>query len=326
MKKVYRLSMNENSLVPLKSTYIDVAKYPNELDCLKQKIAKFYRIKNNSVFITNGIDDAIFLFLSYLSSKKGKLLFSLPNYCGIIDAAKALDIEHLIYRQDDNEFDIDKLKQVLKNNKDIFGVYLCNPRNPYGTTIKVYDDIIGFLQKENILVFCDEAYAELAKLELNLERYESNLIVARTFSKAYGLAGIRCGYLLTNDKEFKDFLYKQEIAQPFKISSFSLKMALKALDNQQRLNRSINIINKKKKLVYDFFDNNNIIYYQSKTNFITFKFYKYNKLCLFMQKNGVEIKELSDFGATGLLRVSISSSKGIRLFLKLFRSFLLYDV
>ena len=162
------------------------------------------------------------------------------------------------------------LEAVEEDTKIIF---IANPNNPTGTFIKKRE-IIRFLEKvpNNKIVFLDQAYFEYSDYEeedvtLDIVNNFENLVISRTFSKAYGLAGLRVGYSVSSEPIAN---YLNRIRQPFNVNSLALKAAEIALSDDEHLERCLSSNKKEKIRLYNFFQNNNFEYIDSLANFICF--------------------------------------------------------
>lgn len=165
--------------------------------------------------------------------------------------------------------DLEAMLEAIDENTSV--VWICAPDNPTGTLVS-RNEFLSFMEKcpKDVLVVLDEAYREYVDEEAALdtltylEKY-SNLITLRTFSKAYGLAGLRIGYAIGS----KDIIHHLNVVRgPFNTTSVAQKAALVALEDEEFINKTKEINEKVKTQFYAFLDSINWHYYESNTNFI----------------------------------------------------------
>lgn len=309
------LLMNENH----SASYIDTKiyretqyEYPRSAETLKELIAKKHNVSISSVFLVNGIDEAIYLFCSWLKENNGCLVCDIPNYRGILDVIDSINVATVKYNQNPNEYDKELFFAEISKHPNVNAAYLCNPRNPLGNCISAIESILMDSRSQQLIFFLDEAYAEFVnrdkKYIANILR-NSEVVIARTFSKAYGLAGIRVGYIMTEQPKFKQYLKKFEIAQPYHISSYSLKTAINALNDTDRMKSAISQINTNRALIIETLEELKIEYYPSSTNFITFAVDDVKGILNYMYSNDLLIAELNSFEMNGHVRVSVGNNE-----------------
>ena len=303
------LDMNENyASYPIALPTYDTQRfYPRtEEQELLLAISNVHDIKVDYLFLTSGIDAGIWFFLLHIHNKRGLLYFDVPNYCGIIHGVNLLGIKTIINHQTD--YDYERTMNIIRHNDDIKWAYFCSPMNPWGTRIDKLQQLLSLCANKNIYVFLDQAYAEFCSACIPLTTvydYE-NLMIARTFSKAYGLAGIRCGYVATKNKEILDFFRKYKSVHPYSLPTYSLYCATRAITDRNRLLASISQIEAEKKKLYQLFDSLSISYNKTVTNFVPVKTSNNtSKLISIANEYGVCFADLQSFLLPGFVRVSI---------------------
>ena len=205
-------------------------------------------------------------------------------------------------------------------------VFIANPDNPHGTYI-YHSELVRFLSliPKNILVFLDEAYYEFAPRRnfpqsIRLLKKRGNIIITRTFSKAYALAGLRIGYAITTSS-ISDTLNK--VREPFNVNRFAQAAAIAAVKNNNFIRKCVSYINKEKKFLYRIFTQLDIEYVESATNFILVNFKgDTRKLYHYLLKRGVIIRDLSSWGLNGFFRVTVGLHKENVSFIKNFKNYL----
>lgn len=189
-------------------------------------------------------------------------------------------------------------------------VFITNPTNPVGTMVS-QAELESFISRvpEHVVVVIDEAYIEFAGEEtdsMQFVRQGRNVAVLRTFSKAYGLAGARCGYAITTP-EIADLLNKAR--SPFNVNSLAQVGALAALDDEKHIRRSVEMVNAGRRQYVAFFESRQLEYVPSHTNFI-----------LVNVKNGVEVfqkalaqgvimRPMAAYGLHEFIRITIGNEQ-----------------
>jgi histidinol-phosphate aminotransferase len=222
---------------------------------------------------------------------------------------------------------LDEFLHLYKKEKDVGIIFLCLPNNPLGECL-TKEDVFNFVKKidENTLVVVDGAYQDFAAAKnpkMLIEPKElietfPNTLYLGTFSKSYGLGGMRVGYGIANE-EVMTALYKMR--PPFNVTSLSLKAAVAALEDEEFVKKTIENNFSEMKKYEDFAKKNKIDFIDSHTNFITFTFdNKRNSknIAQILLKKGIIIRDLTSYGVNGI-RVTIGTPKQNDKFLEAFK-------
>ncbi|GAA4364329.1 aminotransferase class I/II-fold pyridoxal phosphate-dependent enzyme [Kangiella marina] len=208
--------------------------YPDKSG-LQQQAADFYQLDPEQVMLTNGGDESIELLFKLACLRQKKLILPLPAFSQYIVGKDnwGSDID-LIEPLEDMRIDLQSALAALASNSILI---LTSPNNPTGELIP-YDDLVSACKKANAVgasVFLDEAYIEFAgddSQSLGLISQFDNVVILRTLSKAFGLAGIRCGYLLGQQVMIRQF---QQLAMPFNLPSPTIEIAKQAFTESAKL-------------------------------------------------------------------------------------------
>lgn len=180
----------------------DLDKYP-EIDPLVEKIAGYHQLENNHVMVTSGIDGGLKSVLEMCTTVGDKIASYYPSYAMYDVYAKAFDLEMLPIIIDKSTLRVTK-EEIYKVLEENIGVlFLANPNMPIETsfTVAEIEVIVNRAQEHEVLVVIDEAYALFGcETSIPLIKKFDNIIVARTFSKAMGIPGVRLGYMLGNSE------------------------------------------------------------------------------------------------------------------------------
>lgn len=210
--------------------------------------------------------------------------------------------------------DLPGMLEAIDNNTNV--VWLCSPNNPTGGLIP-RNDFFDFMEKcpSDILVVLDEAYFEYADTQIqpdalqHLNKYK-NLVILRTFSKAYGLAGLRIGYGVAN----KELIPRLDVVRgPFNTSSIAQKAALLALEDDNFINDSISRNNKIKQSFEQFLNSIGWHFYDSQTNFLLVSTpISGEKAFQYLQENGFIVRPGEGLGSPNTVRVTIGNEADMR--------------
>jgi len=315
----YKLDSNENIVldkrfiraIALKSINDnDFREYPLEhFELLFNKIAKYANLDTKNVGIGSGSDQIMDLLLSTICKEKSAITIN-PTFSYFIDRCNMYKIPVKLINLStlDNSLDFESFINESKN-KDI--IYLASPNNPTGNQFKI-EDVINLIEvSKNKLIIIDEAYVEFSDYSLsNLVNKHNNLIIMRTFSKAFGLAGARIGYILANEEIIN--IFNQYIQLPYPLSSFSMQLAIEALENIKMTKRSIEIIKQERNTMYNKINQlNKIKIYGSDANFFFFQTFDYfNKIREILFQEKILIKDFGDIGNyKGAMRATIGTKE-----------------
>ena len=209
------------------------------------------------------------------------------------------------------------------NDKTRF-IMLANPNNPTGTLFSSAE-FISFMDRlsSNILVVLDEAYIEFAEGDypdvFSLMKKYNNLMTMRTFSKAYGLASIRCGYLVA-DKECISLINR--IRPPFNVNSAAQIMCAEAIKDQDHIKNVVSLNKQGKEYIYSEVRKLGLEYVETSANFMLIKVGDGKKVFDDMLKEGVIVRFLGGDRLKEYIRVSIGTDKENEIFINVLKKVL----
>lgn len=286
--------------------------YP-EISNLYSKIAKKHHLNQNQIVITAGSDAAIKNCFDLFVSPNDSVITLDPTfamvgvYCKLFNAKQVKIKYNKQLKINTNQF----LKKIIKK---VSLIIIANPNSPTGTIIPEYNikKIIEKAKKYNIPVLIDEAYYGFTKIScLNLLNQFNNIIISRTFSKAYGLAGLRIGYMISG-KILSKLLYSYK--PMYEVNSFAIVAAEILIDNSIIRNNYIKQTSKGKKLLISFLKKNNYEFLNTHTNFIFIKLKEnQNKILGKIAKSDILIgSSLSIKGYKKYIRITTGPVKEIK--------------
>jgi len=326
-----KLSANESALGPSPKAikeYLRLSKnfkrYPDsEGISLRKTIAKKFKLDLNRIILGSGSDQILELICKAFLRKGDEVI--VPKYSFLIYRLYSqMNGAKVLYSKEKNfTISVDEiLKMVTKKTKIVF---LANPNNP--TSTYVDKKKLLFLRKKlrsNILLVVDDAYFEYVKQKdyssgLQLFSNFKNVIVTRTFSKIYGLAGLRVGWGY-GSKEIINSL--NQYKPPFNINSPALSAAEAAIKDNAWLKKEIKHVNKWNDKFYKEFKKLNIATNKSFTNFLLINFNKIKKnssiIFKLLASAGILVRKMDNYGIKNSLRVTIGKNdENKKLILKL---------
>lgn len=244
------------------------------LGTLIDKIAKNEGITKDQVLMGPGSSDLLEKVAMVFFQKGGNVVSADPSYMSLMVVAKSVGGNWKSYKLlADSQHDLDAMEAGIDSNTKL--VYICNPNNPTGsiTDAKKLKDFCSRVS-EKVLVFVDEAYIELSKNGIkdsmnSLVAEGKNVIVARTFSKIHGMAGLRIGYIIGQEKTLDKI---SDITRGgMGITGPSIAAAATSLENEDFLKDCKIKITNARAYTMSYLKNKNFTYLPSETNFIIFE-------------------------------------------------------
>ena len=309
-----RLSSNENPYPPsakvvtrILESIFDVNRYPESEFELKVLLSQKYAIKAENVCIGNGSNEIIETSLKAMrTSGKDRVLIPEPSFAFYSIAAKIYGYEPVPLALPDLRIDLNLIRTKVDSRTRV--IFLNNPNNPTGLIFEEAD-FLAFLKDlpPEILVVVDEAYAEYAQSS-KFPRSTSFIIdhpilVLRTFSKVYGLAGLRIGYGIAEEGLIS---FLERTKQPFSVNMIALIAAKAALDDMQYVEKVLENNRKGKEYLCAEFTKLGLSFFPTEANYIMVRIGGQAESVtkkLFEKK--ILIRWLGGYGLTDYIRVSI---------------------
>jgi len=315
LKRIVKLASNENptgvspkAKQAMQASLGDVYRYPSpDGFALRSALANRYDVKMDNVFLGHGSEGIISLIMRTFPLDDEEAITSHGSFVTFDIQAKSrgLKIHHAPLK--DYFIDLEAVAGLINDKTKL--IYLANPNNPTGTIFKVHE-FQHFIKQvpPHVLVILDEAYFEFAHDDPafpdSMQYRLDNVITLRTFSKSYGLAGVRLGYGFACE-EFISHLMKIKLT--FEPSSLAIAAGVAALDDDEFLEKTLQLNRKGKKYFYNLFDELGLQYLPSHANFVTVVFEneeRVNKLYDKLLHKGVIVRPLRGFGLPNCIRVS----------------------
>ncbi len=246
------LDANENSFgSPLETNY---HRYPDPLQtAIKEKIAVWNDVRTDEIFIGNGSDEAIdLLFRIFCEPRKDNILICPPTYGMYKVSAEINDVAiKKVNLTEDFELDLEVIENTIDDNTKL--LFICSPNNPTGNSLD-RNAILKLAENFNGIVVIDEAYIHFSKEKSFVSEINSfkNIVVLQTFSKAWGLAGLRVGLAISNAENIELF---NKVKPPYNVSEIAQDAVLEALENKETVENTIaKIISEREKLIENLSD------------------------------------------------------------------------
>ena len=323
---IIKLASNENPLGPsplsiaaMRSAIDDVARYPDG-NCFELKLAlsQRYQVEPARIVLGNGSNDLLELAARAFLKPGDKAIYAAHAFAVYALATQATGAKGVVvpatpkYGHDLTAM----LKAAVKHKAKI--VFIANPNNPTGSFL-AGEELLNFMRAlpPQILVVLDEAYNEYLPHEL---RYDSvrwlsefpNLIILRTFSKAYGLAGLRVGYAMANE-QVADMLNR--VRQPFNVNSMAQVAAVAALRDEDFVRKTYELNLRGMEQITEGLAVMGLEFIPSFGNFVCFKIANAGLVYQQLLELGVIVRPVANYDMPDFLRVSIGLEKEIAKFL-----------
>ncbi|WP_417521407.1 histidinol-phosphate transaminase [Marinobacter sp.] len=312
---IIKLASNENPLGPSKIAIVAAETALSEL-CLypdgngfelKQKLSKRLGVGAGQITLGNGSNDVLEVIARCFADASSEVVFSQYAFAVYPIVTQAIGATAVSVTAKDWGHDLDAMAAAVTERTRL--VFVANPNNPTGT-VHDSDAIEAFLDKipQNVLVVLDEAYCEYMTGEKDpdgvalLSRFP-NLIVCRTFSKAWGLAALRVGYSISSPA-IADILNR--VRQPFNVNSLALAAATAVLDDEDYLQRSREANTAGLKQLQKAFDEMGLRYIPSSGNFVAVEVGPHAMgVYQALLAQGVIVRPVAGYGMPNHLRVSV---------------------
>jgi histidinol-phosphate aminotransferase len=307
------LDANENSFGSTfnKIDGLNLNRYPDpHQKHLKELVSDYLGIKPDNLFFGVGSDEIIDLLIRiFCEPGKDKILIPEPTY-GMYKVAADINNVDVISVLLNDEFQIDT--ENINNNltEDVKIIFLCSPNNPTGN-ILLKNDILSLCENSNAIIVVDEAYIDFAEESSLIKEVTNfpNLVIMRTFSKAWGLAGIRLGYCIANEDIIR-VLFK--VKAPYTINSLTQYVLPEALKNKKIKDNYIEKIILQKAIMKEELSKlaGIIKVFDSDANFLLIKCSNAKSILKKLAERGIIIRDRSNQPKLeGCLRISIGTEE-----------------
>ena len=332
IKNIIKLASNENPLGPSKealkkveNTLINNHRYPDSYALLlREKLSKKFSVDIENVILGSGSEGIMSTIMRTFLNKNDEIIGVKNSFIGFRVLANASGNVVRWANMNKYKYNLNSILDLVNDKTKI--IYLANPDNPTGSYFskKDFDDFMPKIPSR-VLVIMDEAYYEYASYcndypDSMQYRYD-NVITLRTFSKSYGLAGLRIGYGFAHHDIINNLM---KVKLPFEPSIPAQEAAMAAMDDLEHVEKTIDVNRIGFKHITKKLNELNIDFIPSVTNFITLIFESKNKSIQFtdfMLQNGIIVRHLESFGLSECVRVTIGTQEENNQYLNILKKF-----
>jgi len=308
--EILKLGSNENQLGPsrfaveaIRQAAGSVHLYPDvDAAPLKRALSEYTGLPEELIVASGGGMDGVLDTLMRMFVREGKdVILPTPTFSYYEISALANGGRPVFVPRGEN-FAINT-DQIIRAADDASLIFLCSPNNPTGNQVSE-KDLRGVLESVNALVFLDEAYVEFAdKNFIHLVKEYDNLVVGRTFSKAFGLAGLRLGYAVMSEAIQRAYM---KVATPFSISRVAEHAGIAALEDREHLKESIEMVRRGRTQLSKRL---NLETYPTQASFILAETYPHlaSEITTKLLSKGIIIRDCTSFRDAGkyLVRITV---------------------
>jgi histidinol-phosphate aminotransferase len=272
-----KLASNENPLGPsplaikaMRTVLKEVNRYPDG-SCyyLRNVLSEKIKVRGDQLIFGNGSNEIIELAVRTFISPGNEAIMAHPSFVVYSMIVQAAQGNNIVVPLKDWRHDLDAMASQITDRTRL--IFIANPNNPTGT-INTKAEMDRFMDKvpDHILVIVDEAYYEYAQSpdyadSIKFLMADRNILVLRTFSKIYGLAGLRIGYGIAKASLIEEM---NKVRQPFNVNSLAQAAAIEALKDESHLRRVKQLNMRGKKFLYKELNNMGLSFVPSEANFI----------------------------------------------------------
>lgn len=312
--RIVKLASNENPLgmspkakVAVENAIAGIERYPDQFDLIA-RLAVRCAVAQNQVVLGNGSNDVLDLIARVFLAPGRSAVFAQHAFAVYPLATLSTGAELIAVPAKNYGHDLDAMRLAIRPDTRI--VWIANPNNPTGNFLP-YAEVRAFLESvpKDVVVVLDEAYNEYIPASERIDttvwlKEFPNLLICRTFSKIYGLAGLRVGYGVAS-AEIADLMNR--VRQPFNVNNLAIAGALAALDDDAFLNASCELNRRGMAQIVAALEKQGLEYIPSYGNFVTFRAGDAATVNQKLLKQGVIIRPIAGYGLPEWLRVTIGT-------------------
>jgi histidinol-phosphate aminotransferase len=310
-REALRLDFNENTLAPSprvlervrRITAEGLTKYP-EREPVERLVAAHFGLQTEQVLLTNGVDEGIHLMCSAFLDEGDEALIAPPTFF-MYDVNVSLMTRGLVKVQSDEtlEFPFERFMAAITEKTKL--IMVATPNNPTGAPVSREHLLAIAKAAPHAVLMVDEAYYHFHGESVMQDLADvPNLIVARTFSKAYGLANLRAGMLAGNPELLR---YVRKVCSPYNVNGVALDCLSAAIEDEAYLAWYVEQVRVGRERMMGGLAELGVPYFPSEANFVLMKIgSKHKELVTAMRKHGVLLRDRStDPGCDGYVRITI---------------------
>lgn len=320
-----KLASNENPLGPSPMAVQAILDNVNKLHrypdgssyYLKEKLSQMFGLPMERIITGNGSNELIELTIRAFLSPGDEVIQAFPTFLVYEKVVNGAGGELISSNLKDFKINLDDIKEAITPKTKI--IFINNPNNPTGTGLSK-EEMLDFIKAvpEDIVLVLDEAYIEFSSERIakgtDLLNERDRLIVMRTFSKLYGLAGLRVGYGFSST-EIVDYINR--VRQPFNSNLLAQVAAIAALGDTEFVSKTLNLVKDGLKYLHKNLDDMGLEYLPTETNFFLIKVPTGGKnIYQCMLKEGVIVRSMDSYGLGEYIRINIGLPEENERFIK----------
>lgn len=316
LTEIIKLAGNENRLGCslkvadlLKDRHSQLSYYPDP-NCteLRETLSKLHEVEPEQLVFGNGSFELISLIAhAYLEAGEESII-PYPTFGWYLNVTLQMNAIPVLVPLTEFAIDLEAVAQTISDKTKV--IWICNPNNPTGTILDK-ELLLSFVEKvpKSVLIVLDEAYIDFVEKEyfntIDIIKTHENVILLRTFSKLYGLASFRIGYGIGNGSLIQKI---NKVRSPINVSYTAQQAAIVSLEDEDFKQRVLENNRKSLHLYYSELERLGLKYIPSNGNFILFQAgMKGEEAEALFLKNGIIIRNGSEFGLDGFIRVSVGT-------------------
>ncbi|WP_029934733.1 histidinol-phosphate transaminase [Thiomicrospira pelophila] len=317
LKHISKLASNENplgasqkALSAIEVALKDIARYPDgNTFYLREVLSDFLSAPTNQIALGNGSNELLELVGRVFCGQGDEIIYSQYGFAVYPITAQIVGATGVEVPAKNYAHDLQAMARAVTPKTKL--IYVANPNNPTGTLFgRAEWESFMKAVPDTVMVVLDEAYLEYVETSdypngLDYLAQYPNLIVSRTFSKAYGLASLRVGYMVASEEIIS---YINRLRAPFNVNHFAQVAAAAALQDQQFVLQSVELNRQGKQQICEALARLDISFIHSEGNFVCVEFGdKASEINTKLLHHGVIVRPVSNYGLTRFLRVSIGN-------------------
>ncbi|MBI3317506.1 MAG: histidinol-phosphate transaminase [Candidatus Omnitrophica bacterium] len=333
LRRVVKLASNENPLGPsrkavraMRHALREAHLYP-ESTCfyLVKRISEELGVAENQILVGNGSNEIIEILMRGFVSEGDQVISSETSFLVYPILTQVMGAEYIAVPMKDFRYDLEGIFAAITEKTKM--IFIANPNNPTGTYVKAreVEDFIAKVPK-HILICFDEAYvdfvdaADFPHMLFHAKTEKPNIVLLRTFSKSYGLAGLRVGYAVAAGEIIR---YLHKVRQPFNVNSLAQAGAAAALEDRFFLWRTRLLVRSGRKYLYKRLAKLGLRAIPSQANFILVDTgYAADEVFEALLRKGLIVRSMKAYGLSTFIRVTIGRRGENALFYRLLKQFL----
>ncbi|MGB8312531.1 MAG: histidinol-phosphate transaminase [Halobacteriota archaeon] len=308
-ENIIKLGSNENPLGASPKAVEAIIRHVHEISVypspgypdLKNAITSYTGFQASRIMVGNGSDDLLNILIRHLVKPGNTVVIPIPTY-SYYEVIVAAGHGKCVFVNRNSDFSINAENVLDAVTEKTRIVFICSPNNPTGNIVRK-EELVELLQLTDCFIVLDEAYVEFASENyINLVNEFDNLIVLRTFSKLFGLAGLRLGYAIANESIASEY---NNLTLAFSVNQLAVRAGVAALSDGQFIEKTLSVVEEGREYLTEKIP---FKVYPSEANFMYVDVTPYTsqEISEYLLKTGIIVRECSTFRGCGQNAVRIT--------------------